>query len=175
MPILIVLLIVVPIAELWVIVETAERIGVVPTLLTLLAVSIVGGWLLKREGTSTWRKLRATMARGEIPTNEATDGALILMGGALLLTPGFLTDIVGLGLVFPATRALIRRYARRVIGWMAAKRFGARGYAARQVYETRARRVRSSHEGVSPPASPSPRLSPGGAPPDGADGSRGRG
>jgi UPF0716 protein FxsA len=157
MPLLVLLLIVVPLAELWVIIQTADLIGVGPTILLLLGVSILGAWVLKREGLATWRRLRATMARGELPTSEAIDGALILGGGALLLTPGFLTDAVGFLLVFPATRAIARRYARTVIRWKAFKRFGFKSEAARQVYETRARRVRSSRTS---PGSEAPPLSP---------------
>ena len=170
MPLLILLLIVVPLAELWVILQVADGIGVVPTVLTLLAVSILGGWLLKREGVATWRRLRATMSRGELPANEVVDGALILMGGALLLTPGFLTDIVGLLFVFPVTRAVVRRYARVVMRWSAFKRFGFKSEAARRVYETDARRVRSKRTTPSPPE-----LSPPSGRPDDAVDSPGRG
>jgi UPF0716 protein FxsA len=158
-PLLIFLLIVIPLAELWVIVQTADVIGTLPTILLLLGVSIVGGWLLKREGVATWRRLRATMARGEVPTREAIDGALILFGGALLLTPGFLTDVVGLLLVFPVTRVIARRYARTVVRWTAFRRFGWKSEAARGVYETRARKVRSSRassETEAPSLTPAP-------------------
>jgi len=171
MPLLVILLILVPIAELWVILTTADAIGVVPTLLLLLGVSIAGGWMLKREGVATWRRLRATMARGEMPTNEAIDGGLILMGGALLLTPGFITDAVGLVFLFPVSRMLVRRYARTAFRWMAFKRFGPKAEAARYVYETRARRVRSSDAG--PTSDPPPSSLPQGpARPDDEAGSR---
>jgi UPF0716 protein FxsA len=161
MPVLVLLLILVPLAELWVIVQTADVIGVLPTILLLLAVSILGAWLLKREGVATWRKLRSTMARGELPANEVVDGALILLGGALLLTPGFLTDVVGLMLVFPATRAGTRRFVRPLLRWKAFKRFGFKSEAARRVYETRARRVRSSRGAASSEPSRPSQLSPG--------------
>ena len=173
MPVLVVLLIVVPLAELWLILEVADRIGVAATVLTLLGVSIVGGWLLKREGVSTWRRFRATMARGEIPTNEVVDGTLILMGGALLLTPGFLTDFVGLAFVLPPSRAAIRRYARVAVRWGAFKRFGFKSEAARQVYETSARRVRAKR--TTSPSPPHPELSPSPGRPDDADDSPGKG
>jgi UPF0716 protein FxsA len=169
MPLLLLLLIVVPLAELWVILQTADVIGAVPTILLLLGVSIVGGWFLKREGLATWKRLRATIARGELPSSEAIDGALIVLGGALLLTPGFLTDAVGLLLIFPATRAMARRYARTVIRWKAFKRFGFKSEAVRQVYETRARRVRSSRARSGPEA---PELASTSGRPDDEVGSR---
>ena len=172
MPLLVVLLIVIPIAELWLILEVADRIGLASTILTLLIVSIAGAWLLKREGVSTWRKLRATLARGELPTNEVADGALILMGGALLLTPGFLTDVVGLAMVFPPTRATLRRLGSVVLKWGAFKRFGFKSVAAKRIYETSARNVRSKR---ATPSSPRPELSPSPGRPDDAAGSPGRG
>jgi UPF0716 protein FxsA len=172
MPILIGLLILIPIAELWFIVQTADAIGVVPTLVALLGVSILGGWLLKREGVATWARLRATLARREIPTNEATDGALILLGGALLITPGFLSDIVGLLLVIPVTRARAKRYARRMLKWTVFRRFARRRPASR-IYETSARRV--GRRDVSSSSAPSPQLPGEGARRDGAAGSPDRG
>ena len=127
------LLLVVPIAELWVIVQISDQIGTLPTLLLLLLVSVIGAWFLKREGLATWRRLRAAMRRGEVPTKEATDGALILLGGALLLTPGFLTDAVGLVLVFPATRAVVKRSVRGMLSRRVKQRYGVdpRSFSAR--------------------------------------------
>lgn len=105
-------LLVVPILELWVFFEVADRLGFGSTLLWLLAVSAVGAWLVKREGLSAWRRANARIARGEVPTDELANGILILFGGALMLTPGFLTDVVGLTLVFPPTRAAYRVWLR---------------------------------------------------------------
>ncbi|MGI8707885.1 MAG: FxsA family protein [Actinomycetota bacterium] len=128
-PGLMIALLVVPIAELWVILQVSDRVGVLSTIGLLILVSILGGWLLKQQGAATWRRLQATLRRGEMPTVEAIDGALILFGGALLLTPGFLTDLVGLALIFPPTRASLRGVFRR---------FGRRGAGRRwQVIESR--------------------------------------
>lgn len=121
---LFVLLIAVPIAELYVIVQVAQGIGVINTLVVLVAISILGAWLLKQQGMATWRRLQATLARGEMPTKEVTDGVMILFGGALLMTPGFLSDIIGIVLLFPPTRAalkggtrkLFRRWAENKVG-----------------------------------------------------------
>ncbi len=164
------MIIIVPIVELWVIVMVGSRIGFLNTLALLILVSIAGAVLLKREGLATWRRLQSTMARGEIPTDEVTDGALILMGGALLLTPGFVTDIVGLLFVFPGTRAAIKAGARRFLGGVAAKRFDAAGVgpsAGRRVYTARVTDARRKDATTTTPGSlPSvPR------PPSGEDGS----
>ena len=115
-------LLVVPVAELWVIVQVSGEIGVIPTLLLLLAVSVAGAWLLKQQGIATWRRLQDTMASGQIPTKEVTDGALILLGGALLLTPGFLSDVVGLVLLLPASRSALKGVVRRYLGRRARRR-----------------------------------------------------
>ena len=105
-PLLFLLLLAVPIAELWVIVEVAGAVGILETLALLVLVSVAGAWLLKQQGMATWLRLRRSLERGDIPAEEVTDGALILLGGALLLTPGFLTDIVGLTLLLPPSRAV---------------------------------------------------------------------
>ena len=116
LPALVVALVLVPIAELWLILRVAGELGLVPTLLLLVGVSVAGAALLKQQGLATWRRLRSTVAAGRVPASEVTDGALILMGGALLLTPGFLTDAIGLMLLVPATRAALGGAAARLLG-----------------------------------------------------------
>ena len=162
-PLLLLLLLVVPVAELWVIVKIADGVGIVPTLLLLLFVSVAGAWLLKREGVATWRRLRETLRRGEMPTSEVTDGALILLGGALLLTPGFLTDVVGLVLLFPASRALIKRAVRRMFSRRVKSRFGvdpSRVARRRRVYEGRVVKVErtDARDATTSPAAPEDQL-----------------
>ena len=110
MPLLLVLaFIVVPLVELWVIVEVGGLLGFWPTLVLLLADSIVGAVLVRREGSRAWRRFREALGEGRIPDDEILQGALLLFGGALLLTPGFVTDVVGLALVLPVTRAPFAR------------------------------------------------------------------
>ena len=133
-PLLFLLLLAVP--ELWVIVQVADRLGIVSTLGLLLLVSIVGAWLLKRQGLATWRRLQATVRRSEMPHSELIDGALILLGGALLLTPGFITDALGFVLVLPPTRSATRGVVSRWLARRARRRFGA------PVVVTRIRRTR---------------------------------
>jgi UPF0716 protein FxsA len=160
MPVLVALLIAVPFLELFVIIKVSDGIGVLPTIILLLAVSIAGAWLLRQQGTATWRRMRATMQRGEMPTDEATDGALILLGGALLLTPGFVTDAVGLLFLVPATRHYVKRGARRMLGAAARRRFGKTD-TRRMVYEagvTDVRRKPGPTEGSDRPVAPPGQL-----------------
>ena len=116
MPLLVLLFIVVPLAELYVIIQVGQAIGVLPTIAILLVDSLVGSWLLRQQGRAAWRRFNVALQAGRAPANETVDGALILFGGALLLTPGFLTDLLGLALLLPPSRALVRRVlARRLI------------------------------------------------------------
>jgi UPF0716 protein FxsA len=118
---LFILFIVVPIAELYVIIQVGEAIGVLPTIAILVADSILGSFLLKVQGRAAWRRFNAAVSEGRVPTREVLDGVLVVFGGALLLTPGFLSDIVGILFLLPPTRALIRRVAlRNVAARMAA-------------------------------------------------------
>src|SRR3954454_24047811 len=97
MPLLLVLLfIVVPIVELFVIIQVGEAIGVLPTIALLVVDSILGSVLMKAQGRAAWRRFNAALAEGRIPHREVLDGALVIFGGALLLTPGFVSDIFGI-------------------------------------------------------------------------------
>ena len=98
-----------PLVELYVIVQVGQSIGVLPTIALLLGVSILGGWLVKREGIKAWRAFVTATQQHRVPAREVADGALILFAGALLLTPGFVTDALGLFLLLPPTRALVRK------------------------------------------------------------------
>jgi UPF0716 protein FxsA len=113
MPLLVLLFIVVPIAELYVIIQVGQWIGIWPTLALLLADALLGSFLLKHQGRSAWRRFNEALAQRRFPGKEVVDGVLIVIGGTLLLTPGFLTDIAGLFLLIPPTRALARRVLRR--------------------------------------------------------------
>ena len=122
--VLILLLVSVPLVELYVIVQVAGGLGVGQTILLLLAVSVVGAWMVRRSGLGVLNQIRTRLERGELPGNELVDGVLILVAGALMLTPGFLTDAVGLVLLFPPTRiavrsVVVRRYSKRITaaGW----------------------------------------------------------
>ena len=125
-PILAVAFILVPLAELAVIIAVGDWIGLVPTLVLLLAVSVAGAWLAKWQGLATWRRFQLALADGRMPTVEVADGAMILLAGALLLTPGFLSDVIGVLLLLPPTRALARRVAPRLAERRLRRRGGRR-------------------------------------------------
>src|SRR3954469_22181224 len=108
MALLVLLFIVVPIVELFVIIQVGEAIGVLPTIALLVVDSILGSVLMKAQGRAAWRRFNAALAEGRIPHREVLDGALVIFGGALLLTPGFLTDVLGVLLLLPPTRAIVR-------------------------------------------------------------------
>ncbi len=169
-PLLFLLLLAVPIAELWVIVQVADGIGFVPTLLLLIGVSIAGAWLLKQQGMATWRSMQASLQRGQMPAREATDGALILLGGALLLTPGFLTDVVGLLLLLPPTRAALKGVVRRGFRRRIDRRFPGGADSWRRVHEARVIKVERTEPATPRPSDPG-RL-PSEGRPRGEDGSR---
>jgi UPF0716 protein FxsA len=114
---LIALFIVVPLAELYVILKVGDAIGAVWTILLLAADSLLGSLLLKSQGRAVWRSFNAALAEGRLPHREVLDGVLVIFGGAFLITPGFITDIVGLFFLLPPTRPLARRVlARRLAG-----------------------------------------------------------
>ncbi len=111
--VLIVALLVVPLVELYVIIQVGDWIGFFPTFALLIIISIVGAFLVKREGLNTWRRAQAQLRAGELPAGELIDGALIVVAGVMLLTPGFVTDALGALLLLPAMRYFPRRWARR--------------------------------------------------------------
>jgi len=108
-PLLVLLFIVVPIAELYVIIQVGEAIGVGWTILLLVADSVLGSLLMRSQGRAAWRRFNDTIAAGRAPAREVLDGTLVIFGGALLLTPGFITDVFGLLFLLPPTRSVIRR------------------------------------------------------------------
>lgn len=105
-------LIVIPVIEIWGILQVGKWIGPLPTILTLIATSVLGGYLAKRQGTEVIRLAQLQIGRGQLPGEAILDGACILAGGVLLLTPGFFTDIVGFFLVIPFTRGLLKLWLR---------------------------------------------------------------
>ncbi|MDX6624391.1 MAG: protein FxsA [Solirubrobacterales bacterium] len=110
---LVLLFIVVPIVELYVIIQVGGLIGLWPTLALLLLDAILGSMLLRHQGRGAWRRFNEALAQGRFPGTEVVDGLLIVIGGTLLLAPGFLTDIVGLLFLIPPTRAVVRAVLKR--------------------------------------------------------------
>ena len=129
---LLVALLCVPLLELYVIIQVAGGMGTGQTIVLLIVVSVVGAWMVRRSGLGVLNQIRARLGRGELPAAELVDGLLILVAGALMLTPGFITDAVGLLLLFFPTRVLVRSLLMRhfskkvaVGGWSAGP--GGRG------------------------------------------------
>ncbi len=112
MALLVVLFIVVPIVELYVIIQVGQLIGLWPTLALLLADALLGSFLLRHQGRGAWRRFNQALAERRFPGREVADGLMIAVGGTLLLTPGFVTDIFGFLLLIPPTRAIARRLVR---------------------------------------------------------------
>jgi UPF0716 protein FxsA len=143
---LVLLFIVMPIVEIYVIIQVGQAIGALWTILLLIADSIIGARLLSWQGRQAWRSFQEALAAGRMPHNEILDGVMVVFGGALLLTPGFITDIFGLIFLLPPTRALLRRVFLRSLG--------RRGTVARVVVRSVPMRRR---EPPGPPtATPSP-------------------
>ena len=108
-------IVVVPIAELWVILRVGGEIGILPTIASLVVISALGTALVKREGIKVWRELTGAIARGEEPSRQIVHGACLLAAGVFLLSPGFVSDILGIVLLLPPVRSLVARgVSRRV-------------------------------------------------------------
>jgi UPF0716 protein FxsA len=120
---LIVLLVVLPISEVWLLIEVGRHIGLLPTVGILVAEAVLGGWLMRREGARAWRALESTFREGRMPTGELADAALVLVGGVLLMLPGFITDVFGFLFLLPLTRPI----ARHLLGFLVARRLNRMG------------------------------------------------
>lgn len=118
--VLVLLFLVVPLAELYVIIQVGQAFGALNTIALLIIISATGAWLVKREGMSVWRRFQRQVESGAVPGKEIADGVMILFAGALLMSPGFLTDLLGIALLLPPVRAVIRG----VLMKQAAKRAG---------------------------------------------------
>lgn len=105
----------VPLAEIYVIVQVGQVIGAWWTIVLLVVDSLIGAWLIRREGAKAWQALGDALSSGRMPARELADGGLILIAGTLMLTPGFLSDIVGILLILPLTRPLARGVLTRVV------------------------------------------------------------
>jgi UPF0716 protein FxsA len=127
--VLVALFVVLPILEIYVIIQVGQEIGALWTVLLLVFESILGAWIVKREGGRAWQALTTALNTGRMPGRELADAALVLVGGTLLLTPGFVTDVFGFFFVLPFTRPI----ARKILGWAVARRVVTRtGFARRR-------------------------------------------
>lgn len=146
---LVVLFVALPFAELAVIVASADAFGLGWTFLALVGFSLAGAWLLRREGASIWRRANEELAMGRMPARQLLDGSLVLAGGALLLTPGFITDAVGLAMLLPPIRAVLRPLLVRFMTRRAARVGAVSGVGGSGVGFRWAARVPSDLAGTS--------------------------
>ena len=160
---LVVLFIVLPVAEIYVIIKIGGLIGVLPTIALLVLDGFLGAALLRSQGRAVWRRFNETVAAGKIPAREVFDGAMVIFGGALLMTPGFITDIFGLLFLIPPSRAMFRglvsklavgraAFAVRTVKWgsRAHNHYRDRASGKTYDYEGSAREV-GEHERELPP------------------------
>jgi UPF0716 protein FxsA len=157
---LVLIFIVLPIAELYVIIQVGQAIGVLPTIALLIVDSFLGAALLRSQGRAAWRRFNEALSQGRIPTREVFDGAMVILGGAFLITPGFITDLIGLLLLIPPTRAAFRglvsrlalrraAFTVRTVGWgyeRARRPTGSNGRPRDYDYEGTARDVTDPRE-----------------------------
>jgi UPF0716 protein FxsA len=108
--ILFLIVLVVPFVEIYLLLQVGGIIGALPTIFLVVFTAMLGAFLLKQQGLSTFQRFQASLAQGEIPAYEMIEGPIILLGGALLLTPGFVTDIFGLICLIPSLRRKIAQY-----------------------------------------------------------------
>ena len=109
---LFILFAVVPVIEVYLLIKVGSLIGALPTVALLLTISMVGAWLVRHQGFELMRRIQSELAQGRLPAAELLDGAMVLVGGMLLLTPGFFTDFLGLFFLIPFTRAAIKQFVR---------------------------------------------------------------
>ncbi len=151
---LVALFILLPIAELYLIFKVGDAIGILWTVLLLAADSVLGSVLLRTQGRAVWRRFNEAMNAGRMPHGEVQDGVAVIFGGAFLITPGFITDVFGLALLAPPTRAILLRIVRRRLAARVASRVAQAGAA------DRARGRDPDIEGTASedPSTPPPRL-----------------
>jgi UPF0716 protein FxsA len=117
---LVLLFTIVPLVELYILIKIGGRIGGVNTILLVVTTAMLGAWLARLQGLRTLQQIQVSLSQGQIPAEELIDGVLILVGGILLITPGVLTDLFALVLLFPITRTYFKRWLRRRFDRMAA-------------------------------------------------------
>ncbi|MCL4310380.1 MAG: FxsA family protein [Actinomycetota bacterium] len=152
-PRLLILFIVVPLMELLVIIEIGSRIGYLYTIVLLILISFSGAALARREGYRAIAQIQADVAAGRMPADSLIDGALILLAAALLITPGYITDVAGLALLLPPARRRAHRYVRRRVRsaaeartfrvWTGGPPSGGSGAAGSQEPEQRRKEIKN--------------------------------
>jgi UPF0716 protein FxsA len=104
------LVLIIPFVEIYLLLTVGGIIGALPTIFLVVSTAVAGAWLLRQQGIATFQKLQANLRQGVIPAYEMIEGSIILVGGALLLTPGFITDLLGFACLIPQLRRKIAQY-----------------------------------------------------------------
>jgi UPF0716 protein FxsA len=143
---LVVLFIVLPVAEIYVIIKIGGLIGVLPTIALLILDGFLGAALLRSQGRAVWRRFNEALEAGRIPAREVFDGAMVIVGGALLMTPGFITDIFGLLFLIPPSRAMFRGLVTKLAAGRAAFAVSTVKWGSRAHGHYRARRSSRSYD-----------------------------
>jgi UPF0716 protein FxsA len=115
MRLLLFLIIVIPALEIGILLLSGKTIGVIPTVILIILTGVVGAWLAKKQGIETLSKVQHQMQNGQIPGEAIIDGLCILVGGIFLLSPGFITDIAGIILLFPVSRNIVKPILLKII------------------------------------------------------------
>lgn len=121
LPVLVLGFILIAVTEVWLLTVVGSRIGVLPTFVILVTEALLGAWLMRREGSKAWAALIDALTTGRMPTGQLADAALVLIGGILLIVPGFFTDLIGVFFLLPLTRPLVRKSLGFLIARQAAK------------------------------------------------------
>ncbi len=108
----------IPLIELYLLIKIGQWIGALPTIGIVLVTGALGAYLARMQGSSVWLQIQRKMEVGIFPGDEMIDGLLIVVAGALLITPGILTDVFGFGVLFPVTRTPIREWVKRRLNRM---------------------------------------------------------
>ncbi len=140
MPFVFLLFVIIPVVEIWVLIEVGSKIGVFNTIALVVLTAVVGTAMLRAQGLAVLTRVRTQMAANQLPAVEMIEGILLVVGGALLLTPGFVTDTFGFLCLIPQTRSAFARAT--------ASRFSVQGFAAGQTAQTHTRHERSARQSV---------------------------
>ncbi|HJV34062.1 FxsA family protein [Geomonas sp.] len=127
---LLILFTIIPVIEIYLLIKVGSWIGPLPTVVLLLAISLLGAWLVRSQGFRIFLQIREELSRGRLPAAQLLDGALVLVGGVLLMTPGFFTDFLGIFFLFPFTRSFIKLW----LGIWLQKRLAKGGFVTRRHY-----------------------------------------